>query len=88
MLIDKNKLPLNIGDRVSINNTDKGTIIGYYFSDGFNNYASSYGYTISMDNYHEGHRGQSFSYDENGEKIKIYIIHHVGIIRYLLIILN
>lgn len=45
-------------------------IVGYYFSEGFNNFNESYGYVI--EGYPDGHKGQSFSYNEFGEQSKYY----------------
>lgn len=45
-------------------------IVGYYFSEGFNNFNESYGYVI--EGYPDGHKGQSFSYNEFGERLEYY----------------
>lgn len=69
MKVDKKKLPLNIGDRVSMGIDGRGTIVAYYFPDEFNDYSTAYGYTIKRDD-HIGHTGDLGSFDENGNKVK------------------
>lgn len=69
-LIDRTKLPLKVGDKVTWCNDDKiHTIIGYYFSDGFNDYNSSYGYVI--DNRYPGHKAFCYGYDKEGNHLNL-----------------
>ena len=69
-LIDRTKLPLKVGDKVTWWNDNKiHTIIGYYFSDGFNNYNSNYGYVI--DNRYPGHKAFCYGYDKEGNHLKL-----------------
>lgn len=70
-LIDRTKLPLKVGDKVTWWNDNKThTIVGYYFSNGFNNYNSIYGYVI--DNISkQGHKAFCYGYDKEGNHLKL-----------------
>lgn len=67
MKLDKTKFRFKIDDTI-IYKDKLGKIAGYYFSTAFNNFDSSYGYTIEI----EGgvHYGQGFTYDEEGKEIR------------------
>ena len=71
-LIDRTKLPFEIGDEVTYaGDSEIHTIIGYFFSRGFNNYDCNYGYII--DNViTSGEYGLSnFCYDEIGRPLSL-----------------
>lgn len=71
-LIDRTKLPFEIGDEVTYaGDSEIHTIIGYFFSRGFNNYDCNYGYII--DNViTSGEYGLSnFCYDEIGRPLNV-----------------
>lgn len=69
-LIDRTKLPFKEGDQVTFVYDNKiHTIIGYYFSNGFNNYNSSYGYVI--DNIYLGHNACCYGYDKEGNHLNL-----------------
>ena len=69
-LIDRTKLPLKVGDKVTwCNNNKIHTIVGYYFSSCFNNYNSSYGYVI--DNMCPGRKAFCYGYDKEGNHLNL-----------------
>lgn len=70
-LIDRTKLPLKVGDKVTWWNDNRiHTIVGYYFNNGFNNYNSVYGYVI--DNISkQGHKAFCYGYDKKGNHLKL-----------------
>ena len=69
-LIDRTKLPLEIGDKVTYTGDNEiHTIIGYYFSNGFNNYDNPYGYVI--DNRYPGHKAFDYGYDKKGNHLNL-----------------
>lgn len=70
-LIDRTKLPFEIGDEVTYaGDNEVHTIIGYFFSRGFNHYDGSYGYII--DNIITRRYGLSnFCYDEIGRLLNL-----------------
>lgn len=63
-MIDKDKFRFRIGDTI-IYRGEKHEVKAYYFSEGFNNYAGGYGYTIDT----PFHDGSIYSYDECGNKM-------------------
>lgn len=72
-MIDSNKFKYKLGDIVSatISNTNvTGTIVGYYFLKGFNNYAYIYGYSIALNSKDtNAHSGEMWGYHANGKHI-------------------
>lgn len=69
-MIDTTKLPYKPGDIIGRFSYKSGIIIGYFFIRNFNNYESSYGYTIKLTNNNNiGHAIGNNTYSFTGVKI-------------------
>lgn len=64
--IDFSKFRFRIGDTI-LYKEDHYRIVGYYFSEGFNNFNGRFGYVI--EGYSSGHNGSMFGYNEYGVKL-------------------
>lgn len=65
-ILQFDRFRFRIGDIILFEKTEH-KILGYYFSEGFNNYEYCYGYVI--DNIANGHDGNDWGYDEYGNKL-------------------
>ena len=70
-MIDSTKFKHHLGDIVKYASYPfLGTIVGYYFLGGFNNYVEPYGYCVALlDGNVRTHSGESYGYHANGERI-------------------